>query len=88
MKDIYDYEFPALAHPTSFPDNDNFENDPYFDDGEEAFGDGVPRPLNTESKAERDPAEIQKLLDIIEDGLSDETLELFGQKRRKKEEAA
>lgn len=34
MRDVYDYEFPPLAHPASFPDNDRYENDPYFTEDE------------------------------------------------------
>lgn len=86
MKDIYDYEFPELAHPTSFPDNDKFENDPYFDDGEETFDDGVPRQIE---HVEKPKVNVEELLEIIESAIPDEVFELFnGHPKRKKRDAA
>lgn len=85
MKDIFDYEFPALAHPTSFPDNDKFENDPYFDDGEEIFDDGVPRQIE---EVEKPKPDVEKLLQEIESRLPDDVIDLFGMPKRKKRDAA
>lgn len=63
------------------------ENDSYFTEGEETFGDGVPREVNRES-VKRDPADVEALLQEIESRMPDDVLELFGNQKSKKEEAA
>lgn len=85
MKDVYDYEFPTLAHPTSFPDND-CDSDSYFDDGEETFDDGVPRQTE---EVEKPKPDVNELLDIIESQIPDEVYELFnGHPKREREKVA
>lgn len=88
-----DYEYPPLALPVSENFGDAMlhgginEDDDYFTEGDETFGDGVPRQVGRE--VERDPADVEALLNIIESRMPDDVLELFGERKKsKKEEAA
>lgn len=63
------------------------ENNSYFTEGDETFGDGVRREVDTEG-VKRDPAEVDALCREIESTIPDDVLELFGTQKSKKEEAA